>query len=75
MHFKLKARINHSDARTIQKTLDKLAAKGDVKKVGNEFAAYVEIEGNSAEELNRVLLSALKSVRKRTKIRAEWTCR
>lgn len=73
MHFKLKARINHSDARTIQKTLDKLAAKGDVKKVGNEFAAYVEIEGNSAEELNKVLLSALKSVRKRTKIRAEWT--
>jgi hypothetical protein len=73
MHFKLKARINHSDARTIQKSLDKLAAKGDVKKVGNEFAVSTEIEGISAEELNKSLLSALKSVRKRTKLRAEWT--
>jgi hypothetical protein len=34
---------------------------------------YAEIEGTSAEELNKTLLPALKSVRKRAKLRSEWT--
>jgi hypothetical protein len=73
MRFKLKARINHRDDRTVRHALAQLAANGDVKKVGGEFVVYAEIEGSSAEELNKTMLSALKSVRKRTKLRAEWT--
>jgi hypothetical protein len=73
MRFKLKARINGSNERTIQQALKQLGTDGEVKKVRDAFAVSAEIEGTSADELNKTLLSALKSVRKRTKLRAEWT--
>jgi hypothetical protein len=73
LNFKLKARINRSDARTIQHALDQLTAKGSVKKDGDEFLVGAEMEGTSAKELNRMLLSALRKVEKRTTLRAEWT--
>ena len=37
------------------------------------FAVEAEIEGASARELNRPLLSALRKVEKRTTLRAQWT--
>ena len=46
-----------SDARTIQQALDQLAAKGAVRKDGDEFPVETEMEGDSAKELNRTLLS------------------
>jgi hypothetical protein len=73
MDFKLKARINRSDAKTIQQALDRLAAKCSVRKEGDEFLVEAETEGASAKELNRTLLSALRRVEKRTTLRAEWT--
>jgi hypothetical protein len=72
MNFKLKARVNRSDARTIRQALDQLAAKGSVRKEGDEFIVEAETEGASAKELNRTLLSALRKVEKRTTLRAEW---
>lgn len=72
MTFKLKARINRSDAQTIRQALDQLAAKGSVKKDGDEFLVEAEMEGASAKELNRTLLSALRKVQMRTTLRAEW---
>jgi hypothetical protein len=74
MTFKLKARINRSDARTIQQALDQLAGKGSLKKEGDEFIVEAEMEGASARELNRTLLSALRKVEKKTTLRSEWTC-
>jgi len=73
LHFKLKARINRSDAETIQQALDQFAAKGSVRKEGDEFLVEADIEGASAKELNRTLLSALRKVNKRTTLRAERT--
>jgi len=72
MKLNLKARVNRSDAETIRHALDQLAAKGSVKKVGDEFVVEAEMEGASAKELNRTLLSALRKVEKRTTLRAEW---
>jgi len=69
----LKARINRSDTETIQQALDQLAAKGSVRKEGDEFIVGAETEGASAKELNRTLLSAMRKVEKRTTLRAEWT--
>jgi len=37
LKLKLKARVNRSDAETIRQALDQLAAKGSVRKEGNEF--------------------------------------
>jgi len=73
MDFKLKARVNRSDARTIRQALDRLAAKGVVRKESDEFLVEAEMEGATAKELNRMLLSALRKVQKRTTLRAEWT--
>jgi hypothetical protein len=73
MKFKLTARVNRSDARTIQHALEQLSAKGSVKKAGDEFIVEAETEGASARELNRTFLSALRKVEKRTTLRAEWT--
>jgi hypothetical protein len=58
---------------TIRHAIDQLAAKGSVKKEGDEFVVEAEMEGASAKELNRTLLSALRKVEKRTTLRAEWT--
>ncbi len=69
MNFKLKARVNRSDARTIQHALEQL---GSVTKTGDEFVVEAEMEGASARELNRTLLSALRKVERRTTLRAEW---
>jgi hypothetical protein len=73
MKLKLKARINRSDARTILHALEQMSAKGSVTKEGDEFVVEAEMEGASARELNRTLLSALRKVEKRTTLRAEWT--
>jgi hypothetical protein len=73
MKLKLKARVNRSDARTIRHALGQLAAKGSVKKAGDEFVVEAEMEGTSARELNRGFLSALRKAERRTTLRAEWT--
>ena len=72
MKLKLKARVNRSDARTIRHALGQLSAEGSVKKAGNEFVVEAEMEGASARELNRMFLSALRKVEKKTTLRAEW---
>ena len=73
MKLRLKARVNRSDARTIRQALDQLATKGSVRKADDEFIVEAQMEGASAKELNRTLLSALRKVEKRTTLRAEWT--
>jgi len=42
-------------------------------KEGDEFVVAAEMEGASAKELNRMLLSALRKAEKRTTLRTEWT--
>jgi hypothetical protein len=73
MRFKLKALINDSKDRAVQNAWNQLCAAAKVKKVRGAFAVSAEIEGTSAGELNEKLLSALRTLRKRTKIAAEWT--
>jgi hypothetical protein len=73
MNFKLKARINPSDAQTIRHALGQLPAKGSLRREGDEFLVEAQMEGASAKELNRTLLSALRKVEKRTTTRAEWS--
>jgi hypothetical protein len=73
MNFKLKARINRSDAETIRHGLGLLSARGSVRKAGDEFVVEAQMEGASARDLNRTFLSALRKAEKRTVLRAEWT--
>jgi phosphoribosylformylglycinamidine (FGAM) synthase PurS component len=72
MKLKLKARVNRSDAQTIRRALEQLSANSSVVKAGHEFVVEAQMEGDSARDLNRTFLSALRKVEKRTTLRAEW---
>jgi hypothetical protein len=50
-----------------------MSAKGSISKAGDEVVVEAEMEGANARELNRMFLSALRKVEKRTTRRAEWT--
>lgn len=71
--FSLTARVSSSNLRTVRPVLEKLVAGGSVKETGSELVVEAEMEGVSAKELNRVLLSALRRVEKKTRLRAEWS--
>jgi len=71
--FKLKGKVSSSNPRAIQPALEGLITRGSVTKVGDEFVVEAEMEGESAKDLNRSLLSALRRVEKKTRLRAEWT--
>jgi hypothetical protein len=55
MKLKLTARVNRSDAQTIQHALEELSANGSLRKADNEFVVEADMEGASAKELNRTL--------------------
>lgn len=75
--FRLAARVNSSNPQDIRPVLENLIkGRGSVRKASDETGGFVveaEMEGSSAKELNRSLLSALRKVEKRTTLRAEWT--
>ncbi len=72
-HFKLVARVSSSNPRAVKPILEQSVKTGTVKEVGGEFLVETEMEGESAKELNRTLLSALRRIEKKTRLRAEWT--
>ena len=73
-NFKLKAQVSSSNPRAIQPVLKGFVTQGSVTRAGDDFLVEAEMEGTSAKELNRSLLSALRRIEKRTTLRAEWTC-
>jgi hypothetical protein len=73
--FSLSATVDTDSPDLVLKALKRLLGKGAVEqgtKVG-EFIIRMEMEGESAKDLNRTLLSALRREEKRTRLRAEWT--
>ncbi len=73
--FKLSARVSSSNPEAIRPVLEKFIKdkKGSVRRERGEFIVETEMEGSNAKELNRSLLSELRRVEKRTRLRAEWT--
>ena len=72
-HFKLIARVSSASPKAVRPVLEKAITKGSVKEANGEFFGEAGMEGESAKELNRSLLSALRREEKRTRLRAEWT--
>ncbi len=70
--FRLTARVSSSSPQAIRPVLKKFLTKGTVRKAGDEFIVEAEMEGTDAKDLNRSLLSALRRVERRTRLRAEW---
>lgn len=64
--------MSSSNLQAIRPVLENLVT-GRVQEVEEEFQVEAGMEGESAKELNRLLLSALRRVEKRTRLRSEWT--
>jgi hypothetical protein len=73
--FSIVARVNTNSPEAIWPALRKLVKKGTVKhgSDANEFLVTAEMFGESAKDLNRLFLSELRRVEKRTRLRSEWT--
>lgn len=81
--FQLAATISTDNPKAIRPIIEKLIGRHGSFKEGishdvdqsnkGEFFIQAEIEGISAKDLNRSLLSALRGVEKRTRLRAEWS--
>lgn len=72
--FRLSARIASANLELLRVPLrEHLGSNGRITLDGEELRVEAELEGSSARELNRALLSALRRVEKRTRLRAEWT--
>jgi len=74
MRFSLVARIDKHSPDPMEPFVRQLVPKGSVIKEGESgFVVRVIMEGSSAKDLNRSMLSALRKVEKKTRLRAEWT--
>ena len=71
--FRLMARVSTSNPDAVRAVLREMAKGGRVREEEGEFVLEADIENGSAKELNRSLLTALRRVEKRTRLRAEWT--
>ena len=71
--FRLTARVSSSNPQAIRPVLKKFITNGSVKKEADEFVIETEMQGSNAKNLNRSLLSALRKVEKKTRLRAEWS--
>jgi hypothetical protein len=65
--------VSSANPKAIKPVLEGAIATGSVREAKGEFVVEADMEGQSAKELNRSLLSALRRVEKKTRLRAEWT--
>ena len=71
--FRIMARVSSNSPKAVKPVLEKAVGKASVKEANGELVVEAEMAGDSAKDLNRSLLSALRKVEKRTRLRAEWT--
>lgn len=71
--FSLVANISTESPAKIKPVLKELVGGGAIQRTSDGFNAQAKMSGESARELNRTLLSALRRVERKTRLRAEWT--
>ena len=72
--FTLRARVSSDNPSAVKPVLERVIAdQGTVRQTEQGFEIEAELEGESARDLNRIVLSELRRAEKRTRIRAEWT--
>ena len=74
LKFRVSAQVSSDNPSAVKPVLEQLIAeKGTIRQTDQGFDVEAELEGESARDLNRLILSALRRAEKRTRIRAEWT--
>jgi hypothetical protein len=72
--FKLSAKVSSNSPLAIKPVLERLVgATGSIKSTPDGFEVEASLEGGTAKDLNRALLSEMRRVEKRTRLRAEWS--
>jgi hypothetical protein len=72
--FRLSAKVSSNNPSAIKPALERLIGNsGTIKATEDGFEIVAELEGESAKDLNRNLLSEMRRAEKRTRLRAEWT--
>jgi hypothetical protein len=72
--FNLSAKVNTDNPKAIKVVLKDILPKAEISLNGNEFNIEAAIQGESARDLNRDLLSVLRRAERKTRLRAEWKC-
>jgi hypothetical protein len=74
--FRLSAEISTNNPAAIKPVIQRLiGSTGTMNTIHDGFEIQANLEGRSARELNRMLLSEMRRVEKKTRLRAEWTYR
>ncbi len=74
MRYRLVARVSSDSPASLRAALGQwLGTGGSLRPTADGFELEAEVEGESARDLNRDLLSTLRRVEKKTRLRAEWT--
>jgi hypothetical protein len=72
--FRLCAYVSSNKPSAIKPALERIIVnKGTIRQTDQGFEVEAELEGESARDLNRTILSELRRVERRTRIHAEWT--
>lgn len=71
--FSLVARVSTENPEAIKQALHELVSEGSITQVEDGFLIKAELKGTTARELNRAVLSALRQIERKTRMRAEWT--
>jgi hypothetical protein len=70
--YELTASVSTENPRAIRRVLEDLIEKGSVSPTEDGFQVKAKMMGESVRDRNRTLLSALRKVEKKTRLRAEW---
>ena len=73
--FSLVARVSTESPEIVRPALRDLLPSGSITSNRGELLVRATMRGESARDLNRALLSALRRLERRTRLRAEWTSR
>jgi hypothetical protein len=70
--FTLVARVSTGNPSAVQHALGELVPRGSITPTDEGFLVKAKLSGESARELNRRLLSGLRRVERKTRLRTEW---
>ncbi len=73
--IKLTANVSSANPSAVKPVLERIVSKsGTIKPTSDGFDVDAEFKGESARDLNRMLLTELRRAEKKTRLRSEWTC-
>lgn len=72
--FRLYAKVSSNNPSAIRPVLTRIVgSKGKIASTEDGFEINAELQGENAKDLNRELLSEMRRIEKRTRLRAEWS--